>query len=64
MELPTVSEVPTVCPTLCDTLSLQPLLCVALCEVPQLSEVPVVYPLETEWDVPLVALLDTPADCE
>ncbi len=64
MELPIVSDVPTVCPTDWDTLSLQPLLCVALCEVPQLSDVPVVYPLETEWDVPLVTLLETPADCE
>ena len=42
------------CPKDWDTLSFQPLLWVVLLVVPQLSDVPLVEPLETEWDVPEV----------
>ena len=54
MELPTVSDVPVLGPKDWDTLSFQPLLWVVLLVVPQLSDVPLVEPLETEWDVPEV----------
>ena len=60
MELPTVSDVPVLCPKDWDTLSFQPLLWVVLLVVPQLSDVPLVEPLETECDVPEVWLLETP----
>ena len=58
--LPTVSELPVVCPKDCDTLSFQPLLCVVLWLLPQLCEVPVVVPLETECELPFVTELEVP----